>query len=179
VGSTDDEFTMLTDRVKNKLRLVPASFALGLLGVPSGTRAAYLRDNAAQRRKGTAAVLGRYATDAVFRAGVVRVAEARAHAATWVYRFEWPSPVIGWACHCLDVPFWFDCLDAGVGALAGDHPPRALAAAVHGSAVAFARDGEPGWPAWSTMPGSTRIFGGEPSRPDVTADGYASVRALV
>ncbi|GAA3198801.1 carboxylesterase/lipase family protein [Microbacterium terregens] len=179
VGSTDDEFTMLADRVKNKLRLVPASFALGLLGVPPGTRAAYLRDNAAQRRKGTAAVLGRYATDAVFRAGVVRVAEARAQAATWVYRFEWPSPVIGWACHCLDVPFWFDCLDAGVGALAGDHPPRALAAAVHGSAVAFARDGEPGWRAWSTMPGSTRIFGGEPSRPDVTADGYASVRALV
>jgi para-nitrobenzyl esterase len=88
--------------------------------------------------------------------------------------------VIGWACHCLDVPFWFDCLDAdGVPDLAGEQPPRALAGALHGSAVAFIREGEPGWPAWSTASGTTRVFGGDPSRPDVVADGYASVRALV
>ena len=42
------------------------------------TRKAYLAANGPQRRKGTAAVLGRYATDAIFRVGVVRVAEARA-----------------------------------------------------------------------------------------------------
>lgn len=180
LGATDDEFTMATDGVKNKLRLVPAGLALGQLRVDGETRKAYLTANGPQRRKGTAAVLGRYVSDAVFRSGIVRVAEARQDAPTWVYRFAWVSPVIGWACHCLDVPFWFDLLDAeGVEALAGDEPPRALAAALHGSAVAFVRDGAPGWPAWSAAPGATRVFGGAASRPDVIPDGYASVRALV
>jgi para-nitrobenzyl esterase len=180
LGATDDEFTMATDGVKNKLRLVPAGLALGHLRVDGETRKAYLAANGPQRRKGTAAVLGRYVSDAVFRSGIVRVAEARQDAPTWVYRFAWVSPVIGWACHCLDVPFWFDLLDAeGVEALAGDEPPPALAAALHGSAVAFVRDGAPGWPAWSAAPGATRVFGGAASRPDVIPDGYASVRALV
>ena len=180
LGSTDDEFTMATEGVKNKVRLVPAALALRALRVGGSTRTAYLAANNAQRRKGTAAVLGRYVSDVVFRSGVVRVADARAGADTWVYRFSWPSPVIGWACHCLDVPFWFDCLGAeGVAELAGEHPPRALADALHGSAAAFVRDGAPGWPAWSAASGVTRVFGGDPSRPDVMTDGYASVRALV
>ena len=141
---------------------------------------AYLAANTAQRRKGTAAVLGRYVTDVKFRAIVLRAAEARGNSPTWVYRFSWISPVKGWACHCLDVPFWFDCLDAErVDAIAGDAPPPALAAALHGSAVAFIRDGQPGWPAWTDASRATRIFGGEASRPDVRSDGYASVRALL
>ncbi len=75
----------------------------------------------------------------------MRVAEARADAPTWVYRFAWPSPTRTWALHCLDVPFWFDCLDAeGVIEIAGDAPPRRLADAVHGSAVGLIRDGAPG-----------------------------------
>lgn len=180
LGATDDEFTMVTDSAKNALRMIPASLALAQLNVEAPTRKSYLAANGPQRRKGTAALLGRFVSDAVFRSGVVRVADARADAATWVYRFAWPSPVIGWACHCLDVPFWFDCLDSeGVTALAGDDPPRPLAAALHGSAVAFVRGGEPGWPTWTSAHGASRLFGGDPSRPDVTADGYASVRALV
>ncbi len=180
LGATDDEFTMTTDRAKNALRLLPASVGLRMLKVDATTRRAYLAANTAQRRKGTAAVLGRFVTDAKFRSTVVRVAEARRSAPTWVYRFSWVSPVIGWACHCLDVPFWFDCLNAErVDAIAGAAPPRALAAALHGSAVAFVREGQPGWPAWSTASGATRVFGGEASRPDVSIDGYADVRALV
>jgi para-nitrobenzyl esterase len=143
-------------------------------------RRAYLAANAEQRRKGTAAVLGRFVTDVVFRSTVVRVAEARGVAPTWVYRFTWPSPARTWALHCLDVPFWFDCLEAeGVTAIAGEAPPRRLAEALHGSAVALIREGSPGWPAWSGQPGATRMFGGAASRPDMLRDGYASVRALV
>ena len=180
LGTTDDEFTMVTDSARGKLRLVPASFALGKLKLPRGARRAYLAANVAQRRKGTAAVLGRYVTDVVFRSDVVRVAEARGDARTWVYRFTWVSPTRGWALHCLDVPFWFDCLDAeGVTALAGDAPPRRLADAVHGAAVGLVRDGDPGWPTWAEQPGATRMFGGEASRPDVDPDGYRSVRSLV
>ncbi len=178
LGATDDEFTMVLDEAKRKLRLVPASLALAQLGLRNPARRAYLRANAAQRRKGTAALLGRYLTDSVFRSTVVRVADARGAAPTWTYRFSWPSPVRGWAMHCLDLPFWFDCFDEpGVAAVAGDAPPLALAQALHGAASAFVRDGDPDWPAWSASPGTTRVFGGE--GPDVIPDGYAEVRALI
>jgi para-nitrobenzyl esterase len=186
VGSTDDEFTMVLDSFRRKLALVPPALALAQLGVPAPVRRAYLAANRDRRHRGTAALLGRFATDRVFRSLVARVARARTllehrdAAPTWVYRFSWSSPVIGWACHCLDVPFWFDCLDAErVEQLAGDAPPRALAAALHGAAAAFARDQDPGWRAWSAAPGTTRVFGGAASAPDTVADGYASVSALL
>lgn len=180
LGATDDEFTMVLDRFRRHLALVPAAFALARLGVPRDVRRGYLAANRAQRRRGTAAVLGRFVTDRVFRSLVARVAAARGAAPTWAYRFSWRSPVIGWACHCLDVPFFFDCLDAdGVDAIAGRTPPHALAAAVHGAAAGFVRAGTPGWRAWSSAPGTTRMFGGTPSAPDVLPDGYASVAALV
>ncbi|KQZ85368.1 carboxylesterase [Microbacterium sp. Root166] len=197
LGATDDEFTMITDSAQAKLRFIPASLALAKLQLARAPRRAYLAANTAQRRKGTAAMLGRYATDVVFRRTVVRVAEARRQAAadaelgaapaaasaiapTWAYRFSWPSPTRRWALHCLDVPFFFDCLDGPrVGVIAGDAPPRRLADAVHGAAVSFMRAGDPGWPDWAPNPGTTRVFGGDASRPDVMPDGYASVAALV
>ncbi|BDV32029.1 carboxylesterase/lipase family protein [Microbacterium terricola] len=180
LGATDDEFSMALDGAKGKLRLVPAGLALGRLLPDAAVRKAYLAANTAQRRKGTAAVLGRFVSDWVFRRTVVQVAEARGVAPTWAYRFAWASPVNGWACHCLDVPFWFDVLDAeGVGAIAGPRPPRGLAAASHGSAVAFIRDGDPGWTPWSAHPGIARVFDADATSPDVQADAFASARALV
>lgn len=184
LGTTDDEFTMATDSVRGKLRFVPASLALGRLGIARATRRAYLAANRPQRRLGTAAVLGRFATDTVFRSNVVRIAEARTanggDAPTWVYRFTWPSPTRRWSLHCLDVPFWFDCLDAErVAVIAGDRPPQQLADTLHGAAVGLIRGDDPGWPAWSARPGTTRVFGAPASADDVVLDGYASVRALV
>lgn len=177
IGSTDDEFTMLTARYRGLLRFVPVSLALAVLGLGRSRRRAYL---ARTRRRGTAAILGGYATDRVIRATVSRVAWARGVAPTWVYRFAWPSPVLGGACHCLDVPFWFDHLDAdGVSAIAGDAPPRSLAAQLHGAAVAFARDGDPGWPAWDATTRRARVFDGVASVPFVETDAYADVAPLV
>jgi para-nitrobenzyl esterase len=66
-----------------------------------------------------------------------------------------------------------------VEAIAGDAPPRALADALHGAAAAFVRDGDAGWRPWSAAPGSTRLFGAAASVPDMLADGYAEVRALL
>ncbi|WP_341578703.1 carboxylesterase/lipase family protein [Microbacterium schleiferi] len=178
VGSTDDEFTMVTDDARAKLRFVPAAVALGALGVDGPTRRGYLADNAEQHRLGTAALLGRYVSDAVFRSGVARIATARGAAPTWVYRFSWASTRIGWACHCIDVPFWFDVLDRErVDLLTGENPPVALAEAVHGAASAFVRNGAPGWEPWSTEPGRTRVF--DVTGPDEIDDGYRSVRALL
>lgn len=180
LGATDDEFTMATDDATKKLRFLPASLVLGKFLTDRSRRRAYLAANRTQRRKGTAAVLGRFLTDSMFRAPIVRIAEARAAHATWVYRFSWVSPTLGWAAHCLDVPFWFDCLDAGkVDLIAGDDPPQALADELHGAAVALVREGAPGWRAWSDAPGATRVFGGNAPAPAVLPDGYAEVRALV
>ncbi|OJW02501.1 MAG: carboxylesterase [Microbacterium sp. 67-17] len=178
IGSTDDEFTMITDDARTKLRFVPAAVALGALGMDRHTRRGYLADNAEQHRLGTAALLGRYVSDTVFRRGVARIAAARAAAPTWAYRFSWASTRIGWACHCIDVPFWFDVLDRDrVDALTGENPPETLADAVHGAASSFVRAGDPGWASWSEDPGRTRIF--DVTGPETISDGYASVRALL
>jgi para-nitrobenzyl esterase len=182
VGATDDEFTMVADPLKRALRFIPPAILLHRLDVPREVAAAYLAENRPQRRKGGAAVVGRYVSDVVFRSTVVRAANARdgGPAPTWVYAFSWVSPTRHWALHCLDVPFWFDVLDLdGVAAIAGDAPPRSLAAAVHGSAVGLIRDGDPGWPAWAETSRATRVFGGPSSQPDVVADGFASVGALL
>jgi para-nitrobenzyl esterase len=99
----------------------PVVDILGRAGADAGVRAAYLADHPGVD---TAGLVGQYITDAVFRAGVVRVAAARGAARTWVYRFSWRSPVTGEAMHCIDVPFFFDCLDADrVPAIAGSNAP--------------------------------------------------------
>lgn len=178
LGSTADEFTMVTDSSADKLRLVPAWLALAALGVDRRRRRGYLRDNPGPRAKGTAAVLGRYVTDRVFGTLVPRVADARGSAArTWAYRFTWPSPTIGWACHCLDVPFWFGRLEAdGVARIAGTNPPASLAERMHATAVAFIRDHTAAWTPWGEAPGTTQVFGLDSP---VVADGYAGAAALL
>ncbi|MFA4896549.1 carboxylesterase/lipase family protein [Microbacterium sp.] len=180
LGAADDEFTMVAERERSKLRLIPAALLMRLFLGNRDARRAYLEANAPQRAKGTAAMIGRYISDHVFRALVPRVAEARntADAPTWAYRFSWVSPAKGWACHCLDVPFWFDGLDRErVDALAGPHPPQSLADEMHAAAVRFITDRDPGWPAWRSRPGTTRVFDG--AGPQVTDTAYDSVLALL
>jgi len=179
LGSTDDEFSMLFERAGAWVRWVPAGLALALLGVSPARRRAYLAANPGPRGRGTSAMLGRYVSDMAFRSTVARVAAAResAGAPSWVYRFAWTSPTTGWAQHCLDVPFFFDCLDAPrVEHIAGHNPPQQLARALHGAAVGFIRDGEPGWAPWSEQPGLARAFGGFS---ELDPHGYASVLPLL
>jgi para-nitrobenzyl esterase len=177
IGATDDEFTMLTARWRPLLRFVPVPLALAVLGLGRSRRRAYL---ARTRRRGAAALLGGYLSDRVIRSVVLRVARARTTGATWVYRFAWRSPANGVACHCLDVPFWFDHLDAdGVTAIAGENPPTALATEMHDAAVAFVRDGAAGWPTWDATARRARVFGAAASMSTVESDAYAEVAPLV
>ncbi|MEU9170996.1 carboxylesterase family protein [Streptomyces sp. NPDC048420] len=87
-------------------------------------------------------------TDTLFRSACPRVAAARrnAPAGTWLYSFEWPSPTLGGAVHCVDLPFFFDLLDApGVPEALGPNPPADLATRMHADLVAFVHGEAPAW----------------------------------
>ncbi|QDZ13602.1 carboxylesterase/lipase family protein [Humibacter ginsenosidimutans] len=177
LGATDDEFTMATADAEKSLRWVPKGLLLSKLGVPKAARKAYLAANADVVAKGKARLAGRVVTDRLFRVGVLRIAAARGSAPTWVYRFSWPSGHFGYAEHCLDVPFFFDCLDGpAIDHLAGDHAPQSLADDIHSAAVAFVVGGDPGWERYETASHATRVWD-VPSRDDANA--YASVRPLL
>ena len=177
IGAADDEFTMAVARASSVLRWVPRSLMLGKLGVTADVRRRYLAANADVVALGPARLAGRVITDRVFRASVLAVAAARGAAPTWLYRFSWPSGRFGFAEHCLDVPFFFDCLDGpAMEPLAGPNPPQALADEVHAAAVAFVTSGDPGWSAHRGDEGTVRVWD-TPSR-DVP-DAYASVRPLL
>ncbi|GAB3386953.1 carboxylesterase/lipase family protein [Amycolatopsis echigonensis] len=169
LGATDHEFAFGFARARDRLAAVPATDLLSAAGVPDA--AGFV---AAHPELDTADLLGRYVTDQLFGVAVADIADARGDAPTWLYRFAWPSPVFGQAVHCLDVPFYFDCLDAeGVAAIAGPHPPRDLADEVHAAAVKLITTGDPGWP---RRVGKVRVFD-QPS--GFGEDTFRAARALL
>jgi para-nitrobenzyl esterase len=100
----------------------------------------------------------------------------RGQAPTWLYRFAWPSGRFGFAEHCIDVPFFFDCLDGPMMAeLTGPNPPQALADKLHAAAASFVTNGDPGWPTYAER----RLVRVWDAQIREQADGYASVRALL
>ena len=94
-----------------------------------------------------AALLADVAGDHAFTIPAVRLAEVQAehHGNVYMYRFSWPTPVMGGvlgACHVLDIPFVFETLDR-CPELVGRQPPTELAAVVHAAWIRFARSGNP------------------------------------
>ncbi len=94
-------------------------------------------------------------TDHAFRRPAQRLAalQAQAGAGAWAYWFTWSSPILGGllgSYHGLEIPFVFDNLDRpGIDMLTGggDHL-QPLADQMADAWLAFARDGDPGWPAY-------------------------------
>ena len=95
------------------------------------------------RASGTnAALLGDLMSDAMFRLGSLRMAEARAdqgHPA-YVFQFDWQSPAGFEACHCLEIPFvfnnlsnWTEYADARGRTARGTRGPRARRCMAPGS----------------------------------------------
>jgi para-nitrobenzyl esterase len=122
------------------------------------------RDLAAYRgwAKGDHDALIAMITDAVYRIPALRLAEA--HGRAHVYRFAWRSPAregrLG-AAHAVELGYVFDALDHAdsQGMLQG-HGDVDLATAMHGSWVAFAKTGDPGWPTYARDCRVEREFGG-------------------
>ncbi|MFT3855147.1 MAG: carboxylesterase family protein [Ilumatobacteraceae bacterium] len=123
-------------------------------------------------------------TDAAFRAPAQRLVEERMRrhpeTPTWMYRFDWATPAFGGvlgACHAVDIPFTFDNLDAvGVAQLTGTGADRAVVATAYSDAIlAFAREGDPGWPRHRTPRRVVRRFG---AQPDLLDDPEPALRQL-
>jgi para-nitrobenzyl esterase len=106
-------------------------------------------------------------SDRMFRIPSLHLARAQTVGGGRAYHYEltWPSPVFDGmlgACHGLDVPLVFGSPTQGLaGALLGT-PPTADAVEVGGQMraawTAFARDGDPGWPAYDDDQRLTRVF---------------------
>ena len=163
LGATDEEFLMMVAGQSDELEKVPLNDLFDSVGLSGTMREEYLAAEPAYVARGHAAILGKYLTDGIFRSTVVRAVRARAAATapTWAYRFAFVSTSYGLSGHCLDVPFWFDCLDAAeVAAHTGPNPPQALATAMHGAAVEFITAHEPGWSAWTSENRAVKVFGG-------------------
>ncbi len=120
-------------------------------------------------------------TDWFFRIPAVRLAEAhtRGSGRTYMYEFAWRSPMFDGrlgACHGLELPFVFDTLDKeGFGALMGSNPPQRLANIMHAAWVAFATDGDPGWPQYDLARRATMRFD---AAPELVSDPHPAERKL-
>ncbi|MEU0384134.1 carboxylesterase/lipase family protein [Streptomyces chartreusis] len=95
-----------------------------------------------------------------------RVGGGRAH----VYELAWTAPGNGGAlgaCHALDVPLLFGTFGADLGLLlfAGTEPSaeaEALSSRFRSSWTAFARTGDPGWPAYEETERLVQVLDAEP-----------------
>ncbi|MGY4739766.1 carboxylesterase family protein [Streptomyces sp. ATMOS53] len=114
-------------------------------------------------RNAAARAAGTRVTDTLFRAACPRAAASRRAAlvGTWLYSFEWPSPVLGGAVHCADIPFFFDVLDAsGTAEALGAQPPAELATSMHSDLAAFVHGRSPAWePATGRLGDPVREYG--------------------
>jgi para-nitrobenzyl esterase len=105
-----------------------------------------------------AALLGDLMSDAMFRIGSLRMAEARADQGrpAYVYQFDWQSPAGFESCHCLEIPFVFNNFANWTDSpmLKGADPAEAagLAEAMHGAWIAFAHTGKPNHPRLPAWP---------------------------
>jgi len=78
-----------------------------------------------------------------------------AHGPTYTYAFTWEGPIVG-SCHGIDIPFTFGNFVDGWDAFVGlDDDGRVLSASMRAAWAAFARTGDPDWPAFP----AARIFG--------------------
>ena len=89
-----------------------------------------------------------FETDRVFRIPALRLAEAQgAHAReVFVYLFAWRSPAFGGrlgACHALEIPFVFGCVERLRGFIGDLDAARRLERRMQRSWLAFARGGDP------------------------------------
>ena len=111
-------------------------------------------------------------SDRVFRMPCVHLADAQVAAGgrVHVYELTWPAPGLGGvlgSCHGLDIPLLFGTFTADLGNLlfadvAPSSEALALSSRFRASWTAFARTGDPGWPAYDAEGRSVQVLDAEP-----------------
>ncbi|MGI9645495.1 MAG: carboxylesterase/lipase family protein [Ilumatobacteraceae bacterium] len=121
-------------------------------------------------------------TDEVFRWPAWALAADRAERGvpTWMYHFDWATPVFGGglgSCHGVDIPFAFDNLHRpGVDLFTGTGGERqAVADQFAGAVLSFATTSDPGWTPYDTTRRATQRIGPEPG---LVADPEPKLREL-
>lgn len=120
-------------------------------------------------------------TDWFFRIPAIRLAEAHTQGSgrTYMYEFAWRSPQFAGqlgASHALEVPFVFDTLDKEWREpLWGTAAPQQLADVMHQAWVAFATNGDPGWPQYDLSRRMTMRFD---MTPETVEDPRSAERVL-
>jgi para-nitrobenzyl esterase len=162
VGNTSDEFRMLSRSIPDKIKFETAEATLVTLGLSIQKAESLLSQSTCRTRS---ELLLRAFSDRAFRVPSIRVAEARARSTSpaFLYEFDWAPPKVrgvGGAGHTVDVPFFFDALDApGVMSMLGSDPPQDVAETVHSAWVRFVSTGAPSWPSYDLARRSTMVFG--------------------
>jgi para-nitrobenzyl esterase len=162
-GSTTEEsnFFLVPNGAIEQITDEALTGAIAAYGLPVETALATYQ--AAHPGAGAGELLATVQGDWLFRIPALRLAEAHApsRASTYMYEFAWRSPQFGGrlgACHGAEIAFVFDTLDEETGALAGPNPPHQLADTMHAAWVAFATNGNPGWPRYELTRRATMRF---------------------
>ncbi|MFE2011420.1 carboxylesterase/lipase family protein [Streptomyces sp. NPDC059491] len=179
VGSNREEYRLFLVPTE-RLRVVPESTLHAMVTAYGLSPAEALPVYRADRPGATPGELvDAVATDWFYRIPAIRLAESVP--GSHLYEFAWRSPQFGGdlgACHAVELPFVFDRLDdPSYAPLLGTRPPQALADAVHGAWVSFAKTGDPGWAAYEKTARTTMTFGAAP-RSAAVADPRAAERLL-
>ncbi|MGZ3116233.1 carboxylesterase/lipase family protein [Streptomyces sp. H62] len=170
VGHNRDENRLFTAMAGKLGRIGDARASAALALYAPGGEAAY---RAAYPDASANDLYERLQTDWLFGMPSLHLAEAhlagggRAH----VYELTWPAPGSGGAfgaCHALDVPLLFGTFEADLGLLlfAGAEPSAealALSSRFRSAWTAFARTGDPGWPAYDTERHLVQVLDAEPA----------------
>jgi para-nitrobenzyl esterase len=118
--------------------------------------------------------------DRAFRMPAIRLLERAQPGPDFAYLFTWASPALDGrlgACHALEVPFVFGTVaDPATASLVGAGPAAArLSARMQEAWIAFARSGDPGWPAYDETKRTTAILGAECA---IESDPFGAERRL-
>ncbi|MDI2130682.1 carboxylesterase/lipase family protein [Yinghuangia seranimata] len=160
-GYTTDEYTLFAVQLET---MGDAAGVAARMGLDAAAVDAYRAANPGLDDRALAVVMR---SDQVFRMPSTWVAEAHAAAGgrAFLYEFAWRSPALGGAlgaCHAIDVPFVFGNAQGPFAelVLGAPVPPEfeELSRQVREAWVAFARTGDPGWPAFTTADAKTRIW---------------------
>lgn len=180
VGTTTDEWRLflVASGAIEHVTAEALGGAVAAYGLPvEATLAAY---RAAHPGASAGDLLAAVQTDWWCRIPALRLADAHAKntSATYMYEFSWRSPqfngLLG-ACHALEIAFVFDTLGNGTEPLLGTDPPQQLADTMHAAWVAFATNGDCGWPKYELSRMATMCFD---TTSEVVDDPRSAERAL-